>query len=251
MTIDYRIKSNAVRPTGASGLASTTVDYKLRLIQNLDENGSISTVDFPINQPENTQQLAFQGKTVEIPVNFQIYNHGMDMAAGTLHGSNIRDDRLSIGTVASVPDSATLRLNGDVSERLSTTDTEQLTFFTPGVQDADGDCTFDKTQVSYDDANDETVLNGVSYGTQPASGDFTLHSVRTVEEQIVYLKRHIQEAQFGTDWELNGGRFSDPEGFNESDGTPVALTKLNIKETADQPLRANGEMKLKVGEIIP
>lgn len=251
MVEDYRIKSNAVRPTGGSGLAATTVDYKLRLIQNLDKNGKIPTVDFPINQPENTQQLAFQGKTVEVPITFQAYNNGEDKAAGTLHGSNIRDLNLSIGTVASVPGSTSLRVNGDVSDRLSDTSTEQLTFFTPGVKNADGDATFDSTQVTYDSSNDETVLNGVSYGTQPASGDNILHSVRTIGEQIRFLERHIHEAQFGTDWELSGGRFTDPEGFNESNNTPVALSKMNVRETAENPLRAKVDMKLNVGEIIP
>jgi len=251
MVTDYRIKSSAQRPTGISGLTETLIDYKIRLIQNLDESGKLPTVDFPIDQPENTQILAFSGKTVEIPVTFQAYNDETDKAAGTLHGSKIRDERLSIGDVASVPDSSTLRLSGDVSYRLSNTDTEELTFFTPGINAATGDCTFDKSQVTYDSQNDETVLNGVSFGSQPSSGDSTLHSVRTVSEQIVYLKRHVYQAQFGAEWEIWGGRFDDPEGYDNPEGTPVAIASMSIRETADDPLRATVEMKLQVGEIVP
>lgn len=251
MTIDYRIKSAAARPTGLSSVSDTVIDYKLRQIQNLDEQGQLQTVDFPIDQPENTQLLAFSGKTVEIPITFHAYNNESDKAAGTLHGSKIRDERLSIGDVASVPDSSTLRLEGDLEDRLSNTDTEELTFFEPGVSDATGDCTFDKTKVSYDSSEDETVLDDVSYGSEPSSGDSTLHSVRTVREQIAYLRRHVYQAQFGAEWELWGGRFEDPEGYDNPEGTPVAITNMNIREKADEPMRAVVDMKLQVGEIIP
>lgn len=252
MVEDYRIKSTAARPQSVGGgISRPTIDYKLRLIQNLEETGKLPTVDFPLSQPENTQIMAFSGKTAEVPITFQIYDNGEDKSAGTLQGSNLRDVRLSIGTVASVPDTTTLRLNGDVRKRLTETSVEQLEFFDAQVEPPSGDCTFDSSQVTYDSANDETVINGVSYGTQPAAGDWTLHTIKTVREQVIYLKRHIFSGQFGANWELRGGRFSNPQGFGVETNTPVAIENLSIRETADRPLRAQCDMKLAIGNIIP
>jgi len=253
MVEDYRIVSDARRPTATALEAATSVEYKIRLIQNLDENGKLPSVDFPLNQPENTQILAFNGKTKEIPITFHIYDNGNDKAAGSLPLSNIRDKQLSIGSVAAIPDSSTLRIEGDVVDRIENNFVPSIIFFEPGIEDSTGDAFIETADfnVFYDSSNDETVLENIEYDVQPSVGDEVLHSVVTVEEQIRYLQRHIYEGQFGAEWVLKGGRFDDPEGFEESDGTPVSIDTLNIRETADNPLRAEVDMKLKVGEIIP
>lgn len=75
-------------------------------------------------------------------------------------------------------------------------------------------------------------------------------SVTTIEEQIVYLRRYIQNSTLGARWRLYGGKFSDPDGDGSDEGTPVALESLNVRRSARRANRANGSIRLKVAQVV-
>lgn len=149
-----------------------TLEYELKLVQNLDSNGNIPFVGIETNQPENNAQFGFQGKTLEIPVSLVVYDDGTDKSNGTFSSVGLTDARIS--------------------------------------------------------------------GSE----------INTVREQIIFLRQYIHNSQFGTTWTLEGGRFSDYDGDGTVEGTPVALTNVKIRETADNPLRATADLKMKVGNVV-
>lgn len=101
----------------------------------------------------------------------------------------------------------------------------------------------------YDNGNDKA---SGTWGTQVGSSfDAKLGSdIVTIEDQIYYLRRYIHNAELGAKWRLFGGRFTDPDGSGNSEGTPVAINRLNIDRVAENPLRARGQMQLVVGNVV-
>lgn len=59
------------------------IEYHFKLIQNLDDNGEIPATTIEGDQPLNNQNLAFEGKTRVIPLQWIIYNNGNDKSDGT------------------------------------------------------------------------------------------------------------------------------------------------------------------------
>jgi len=175
--VDYYIQA-----TGSiGGLTEQTLEYDLKLIQNLDDGGQIPTYSIALDKPENAQNLAFEGKTRETPIEWVIYDDGTDKSRGTYAASDIDDPRIT----------------------------------------------------STNEAGDTIV--------------------KTVYEQVVYVNRYIQTAAFGASWKLFGGRFDTPDQGDDPDsppGTSVVLEELTTRETAENPLRAEGSMKLAWGEVI-
>lgn len=245
MVTDYKLKATADYSSVRDDSDNVTVEYKLRLIQNLDDNGEIPSVAFPIDKPENAQHLAFEGKTLEIPITWILYNDGTDKSNGTLSSSGIYDDRLKLEDVEAVDTSNDeFTIPGDYTGRISSGDTVTVN------KSADNDGAYTVDTVNYDSTDDETDI-GVVEDVNDGTGDGKLfHGIRTIQEQIIWVRRYIQTSIFGASWYITGGRFDDPEGDGTSNGTPVVIANLQIRETADNPLRAEADAQLKVGQTI-
>lgn len=103
--------------------------------------------------------------------------------------------------------------------------------------------------ILYDNGNDKS--DG-TWDTQVGSSyDSRLGTdIKTIKDQIVYLRRYIQNSTLGAQWRLYGGQFTDPDGDGNDGGTPVALQNLNIRRRSSNPLRASGTMRLKVADVV-
>jgi len=75
------------------------LEYELKLIQNLDDNGNIPFTGITTNKPENNQQFGFEGKTVDIPIQVMLYNHDEDMSNGTYNSLDKTDARIEGSTI--------------------------------------------------------------------------------------------------------------------------------------------------------
>jgi len=104
----------------------------------------------------------------------------------------------------------------------------------------------DKSRGTYSSSNiDDPRINSTN-----EAGDTI---VKTVSEQIVWITRYIHSSSFGADWQMYGGRFDTPDQSDDpviEPGTDIALTKVNVTETADNPLRAQANFSIKWGNII-
>lgn len=224
------------------------VEYRFDLVQNLDDSGELPAVTFATNKPVNNQVLAFQGQMAEVPVTWIIYDTGTDASKGTLASSGIVDSRLYLGDGSSEAVAAEdkFRVSGHIADRVETS----------GYDDVRVEGTNQGTYTV--SSTDEVVESGVNYTDiyvsgsvgSDATGEELYHNVRTVQEQIVFLKHYVFSPQFGTKWWIEGGRFDNPEGGTGSNGTPVVMKQLDIRETADAPLRAEADVSLEVGEVI-
>jgi len=96
---DYRLESDVDEDADGT---TETLAYDLQLIQNLDDNGNIPFTGITTNQPENNQQFGFEGKTVKIPIQVMLYNHGEDMSNGTYASLDKTDARVSNDTIETI-----------------------------------------------------------------------------------------------------------------------------------------------------
>lgn len=119
--------------------------------------------------------------------------------------------------------------------------------------------------IAFQGKSQEATVEFIIYedGTDKSNGTYEISNiddpringteVNTIKEQIVWLTRYIQASSFGADWRMFGGRFDTPDQDDDpavKPGTDVALTDLTVRETADNPLRAEATMQLKWGNII-
>lgn len=99
----------------------------------------------------------------------------------------------------------------------------------------------------YDNGNDKSRK---TWENQVGSGfDNNLGAdITTVEDQIYYLSRFIQNSTTGAAWRFFGGFYSDPDGQGLN-GTPVALEDLSIQRVPNAPF-ARARMRLKWGLTV-
>lgn len=108
-----------------------------------------------------------------------------------------------------------------------------------------------KVPIEFLAANDDTDKSrGTWSGQIGSSYDDRLGSdIKTVEDQIIYLQKYIQNPTLGAQWRLFGGKFTDPDGDGTDEGTPAALQNLDIRRRAGQQY-AEVSVRLVVAQVI-
>lgn len=98
--------------------------------------------------------------------------------------------------------------------------------------------------------NDSDKSNGTYSTSGITDSRISNSNIKTVTEQKVYLERYIHSSNNVAEWRLFGGEFSDPDGDGTDEGTPVVVETCNVRRTNNNPLTAQGVMKLRVGQRV-
>jgi hypothetical protein len=97
--------------------------------------------------------------------------------------------------------------------------------------------------------NGEDKSNGTYGNSNINDSRISNDTVKSVEEQIIWLTEYIMDNTSDPRWTLFGGRFSDRDGDGIDEGTRVAAQELNHTRVAGST-KVEAQIKLKLGVTI-
>jgi hypothetical protein len=89
-------------------------------------------------------------------------------------------------------------------------------------------------------------------GTVPTGLDSRLSNdtVKTVEEQILYLRKYFHNPTLGAQWRLFGGDYSDPDNDGTDEGTPVAISRVPLSRRSSSSQKAEASVEMEVSQVV-
>ena len=227
------------------------IEYQFEAIQNLDVIKEVGRTIAAAQNAEESVSYNFTPPKERIPITWQIINGfrrsqlTIDKSRGTLVSSGIDDDRLKLSDVVAVnTTSEIVTVNGDVTEFVESGDPL-------GIRGSTGnDGTFTVSSTSYDSGNDETDITLNEDLTDATADGRVYHSIRTIEQQITWLRTYMFNGTSGTKYRFFGGDFSDWDGDGTDEGTPVSPENIRLPRNVTSIQNPQANIELPIAEVI-
>jgi len=227
------------------------IEYQFEAIQNLDRLKEVGRTIAAAQNAEESVSYNFTPPKERVPLNWQVINGfrrsqlSIDKSRGTLVSSGIDDDRLKLSDVVAVDTTnEVVTVNGDVTGFVESGDPL-------GIRGSTGnDGTYTVSSTNYDSGNDETDITVNEDLTDSTADGRVFHSIRTIDQQLLWLRTYIFNGTNGTKYRFYGGNFSDWDGDGTDEGTPVSPENIRLPKSVTNLQNPQASIEMPIAEVI-
>lgn len=107
-----------------------------------------------------------------------------------------------------------------------------------------------KSQLTNDKSDGTLDSSGISDDRFTSTDSNGNPIIKTIPEQLLWLRTYIFNGTGGTKFRLYGGKFSDPDGDGSDEGTPVGIENIRLPQNVNDLNAQQGSIELSVGEVV-